>query len=425
MEYPFDLTSLGGTGVVSMPEPRFWRERTALREAQQQIIDAQPNTYLGASTAQYGLEFYPYVSGSGSITPNAVAARSIANDLAILTKQIFGEFPLVSLIDGAVDDYWFVGDLWPDPLLESSPPVNYPTLKFFTRFFDLLKQFDYEYVNSVAYEILEFFHPPEWSQRNYAGNVGISGWVPPSAFIQPTNQDALNFMSRVQVTLLELAVDAGIAPRFQIGEPWWWDGSYSVGAEKNAPCLYDYKTLAMYRAETGNDVPTPFIKNIFDSVAEDQWPYIAWLQAKLGDSTNYIRDRVKITYPEAKATLLFFTPQILSPSSELTRNLNFPIDQWKFPNYDFVQIEDYDWIIDGRLDLVPLTFNAALEILNYPLESIHYFIGFVLLAQDKHIWGTADKAWALAKAKGVQQNYLWSYTQVMRDNVLIKKRKSY
>ena len=47
MTYPFDPKQLNPPGVVPMPEPTFRLERDQIREAQQQIIDAQPNTYFG------------------------------------------------------------------------------------------------------------------------------------------------------------------------------------------------------------------------------------------------------------------------------------------------------------------------------------------------------------------------------------------
>lgn len=422
MDYPFDPSTLVPPGVVPMPEPLYRAERESLREAQLQIIAAQPNTYMGALTNQYSVDGYVFEPGIGSINFNAQTASKIGVDLGKSVKAAFGAWPLVSPLKGGQDDYWFIGQLSPDPVTDMTP-VNHATMEFYYRFFDLLKQYGYEFVNSVAYEILDFFCPPDWKQLNLNGNPAQSGWYPPSSFIQPTCDDALNYVSRVQIQLLNAAIAAGIAPRFQIGEPWWWDGSYSVGAEKNAPCLYDARTMAMYKAETGNDIPLPRIKSIFDPVAENQWPYVDWLCAKLGDSTNYIRDMVKAAVPNAKATLLFFSPQVMSPASELTFRLNFPMPQWKYPNYEFVQIEDYDWLIDGRLDLVPKTFEAATELLEYPITEVHYFIGFVLKAEDKQIWANCDAAIGLALEAGIENMYLWSYTQVMRDSVIFQTPK--
>ena len=420
MTYPFDLAALVVPGVVDIPEPSLRVQREQVRVIQQEVIAEDPYTYFGASTVQYGVENYTYEPGVGTLHFNAATASLIGNDLAVTLWGLYQEFPLVPPITGQPDDYWLIGQLWPDPTDPTSQPVNNATMEFFHRFFALLKERDFEYVNSVAYEILEFFHPPEWQQLNYAGIAGLSGWYPPSAFTQPTNSDAMDYLARVHIQLLTAAVEQGLAPKFQIGEPWWWDGTYSTGVYKNSPCIYDAKTVAMYKAETGLDVPTPYLTDIFQTIDPKHWPYVDWLQMKLGDSTNYIRDKVKAAFPGSKATLLFFSPQVMSPNSELTRRLNFPINEWVYPNYDFVQIEDYDWIIDGRLDLVPLTFQAAIDVLGYPLQVVHYFIGFVLLAEDSYIWKTADDAIGLALQAKIPHMYLWAYSQVMRDSVIFK-----
>lgn len=420
MDYPFDPSTLNPPGVVPMPEPLFREQKEDIRAAQLEIINADPYTHMGALTTQYMLDSYVFEPGIGSIHFNAPTAKLIAQDLAGKTKEVVGAWPLVSPIPGTHDDYWFIGELWPDPATDEEP-VNHATMEFYHRFFELLKANNFAFVNSVAYEILNFFMPPEWKQLNFKGNPALSGWYPPSSFIQPTSFDALNYVSQVQIQVLKAAIAAGIDPRFQIGEPWWWDGSYSTGEEKNAPCLYDARSMAQFTAETGLEVPTPWIKSIFDPVAENQWPYVDWLRTKLGESTNYIRDRVKAAIPEAKATLLFFSPQVMSPLSELTYRLNFPIDEWVYPNYDFVQIEDYDWIIDGRLDLVPKTFEAATKLLKYPIQSVHYFVGFVLLSENDYIWDNCDTAIGMALDAGIQHMYLWSYTQVMRDNVIFSQ----
>lgn len=417
MIYPFDPTTLPTPGATDMPEPYAFAEKMAIREVQAEIIADQADTYLGAHTTQYGIDDYQPSTGFGRLYFSEATSRLVCTDLAESMHAAYGAYPTPSPLKPDPDAYWFIGQLRPDPA-ENLEPVNAATVQFYDRFFELLKFYNYEFVNSVAYEILDFFMPPSWKQLNWKGDPAQSGWFPPSSFIQPTNHEPLDYIARVQIQILQLAVDRGIAPRFQIGEPWWWDGSYNTGAGKNAPCLYDPLTMAMYEAETGNAVPTPWITNIFDPVDEAQWPYVDWLCGKLGASTNYIRDAVKVAFPDALATLLFFTPQIMSPSSELTGRLNFPTTYWQTPNYDFVQIEDYDWIIDGRLDLVPLTFDAATERLGYPRDVVHYFVGFILNAWDYQIWPWIDKAIRMAKDAGMLNIYIWSYTQAMRDSIV-------
>lgn len=409
--------------VVPMPEATLQAQQNLIRQMQAQLVAEMDDVYLGANTTQYGPDAYTFEPGLGQIHFKPATCQEITKDLGETLISVVGDYPLVPPVKPDRNAYEFVGRLGLDPVNEPEP-VNWPTMEFFRRFLALLHERQFKYVNSVAYEILDFFCPEEWKQRNWLGLPAQSGWYPPSSFIQPSNVEPLDYIAKVQAQILREAVALGMVPYFQIGEPWWWDGSYNNGEGKNAPCLYDEYTMAMYKAETGNDVPMPMIKSIFDPVAENQWPYVDWLRMKLGESTNYIRDKVKDEFPNAQATLLFFSPQVMSPASDLTFRLNFPMDQWVFPNYEFVQIEDYDWIIEGRLDLVPLTFQAATELLGYPLDVVHYFIGFNLLpATAQTIWANTDKAWALAQEAGIKIIYPWSYTQVVRDGVYYARPK--
>lgn len=422
MDYPFDPNDLVPPATVMEPEPNAYTIMVDLRNAQTAVINDEARTVLGAPTSQYPIEAYTFDEEYGSQTLNIDALIEVADPLAQALKAIIGDWPIVSALKPDPDAYWFIGQLWPDPE-NTTTPVNHATMAFMSQFFEKLAQYGYTFVESVAYEILNFFMPENWKQRNYNGNPALSGWVPPSCFIRPTSDAALNYLANVQKQVIREALAKGVVTKFQIGEPWWWDGSYSTTPEdKFAPCIYDEYTRAQYTLETGKPVPTPWITNIFDPLTPENEEYAYWLQEKLGASTNRIRDLVwaEFNTPDRHidATLLFFTPQIMSPASELTNIMNFPVDHWKRPNYDFVQIEDYDWIIDGRLDLVPLTFDAAQVKLDYPREVVHYFTGFILNAWDYHIWPWIDKAIRMAKDANMPYIYVWSYTQAMRDSVV-------
>lgn len=417
-KYPFNPETLPVPGMVDQPQPVAFGNKIAVREMQAQLIAENDWVHMGAPTAQYGYQQYRLEPGLGYIHFSQATARLIGADLARGVQGWYGAFPVRFQLNKGPDDYYFIGQLYPSNPDSLDPPVNKATMDWYRRFFKLLSERDFEFINSVAYEILDFFMPEAWKQRTWDGQPAQSGWYPPSSFIQPTNQDAIHYISQVQIQIIQEMVNVGMVPRFQIGEPWWWDGSYNNGTSRNSPCIYDAKTLELYHAQTGNYAPTPWIKNIFEPLDPVQYPFVDWLCDKLGESTNQMRDNVQAEFPNALATLLFFTPQIMSPSSELTKRLNFPVEYWKSPNYQFVQIEDYDWIIDGKLDLVPLTFDAAFERLGYPRAVVHYFVGFILKAQDYHIWPWIDKAIRMAKEANMPYIYVWSYTQAMRDSIL-------
>jgi hypothetical protein len=317
---------------------------------------------------------------------------------------------------------------------DAAQPLNLPTQKWCESLFALMVPLGYKFVWSTSYEILSSYMPDDWCQRDYLQRRGLSGWVPPSAFVIPAYLDGpVDYLARVIKHGLSLMAAAGMELHFQIGEPWWWDGSYSNGA----PAIYDPYTQAKYTAETGNAVPLPLIHDYRDDYTGRE-PYLEWLGVKLGQSTNYIRDNVKTAYPGSLATLLFFSPQIFAgvqtgagglpiPGSDPTNNgllsiINFPVDEWKWPNYDFMQIEDYDWIIRSELEKLPLTRQAAVDILEYPIDVVHYFVGFVLLPRETWIWPNMNIAVRDAILAGLSHVAVWAYPQVIRDGIVYDDR---
>lgn len=297
---------------------------------------------------------------------------------------------------------------------DAAEPLNYPTEVWCRNFFSQMQAYGYTFIWSTSYEILNTYCPDEWKQRDAYGSPALSGWSPPSSFLIPTFMPAMDYLARTIKHGMKLLDESGISHlMFQIGEPWWWDGSYTNGA----PCIYDEYTKALYKTETGNDVPTPYYTNYKQPITDDQRPYLEWLGVKLGQSTNYIRDAVKAAYPASDGTLLFFTPQIMNPASEMLPIINFPESEWVYPNYDFVQIEDYDWIINGQLDLLPLTLEAATVKLGYPLDVVHYFVGFVNTARETWVWPNVNIATREAILNEIPNIYVWAYPQVIRDGI--------
>lgn len=298
---------------------------------------------------------------------------------------------------------------------DAALPLNYPTQRFCEELFRLAQVYNYAFVWSTSYEILDSYMPDEWKQRDANGQVALSGWAPPSSFFIPTNPECTSYMARVINHGMALIAASGITNlMFQIGEPWWWDGSYTNGA----PCIYDNFTMSLYTAETGLAVPTPFFHNYLEAIPPTHRPYLEWLGDKLGQSTNAIRNEVKAAHPTSKGTLLFFTPQIMNPSAEMLTIINFPKSYWVYPNYEFVQIEDYDWIIDGHLDRMQLTLDAAVVVLGYPLSVVHYFLGFVNSTREKWVWPNINVVTRDAKAANIPNIYIWAYPQIIRDGIL-------
>jgi uncharacterized phage protein (TIGR02218 family) len=299
----------------------------------------------------------------------------------------------------------------------AKPKLNAPTEQWLDDFFARLHAKGFTIIVSVSFEILAQFMPTPWKQRDANGNEAQTGWEPPSSLIAPTNTDGRAYLR--DVFLATLARLPGGAPiHFQIGEPWWWDGSYGT----NAPHIYDAITEAAYVSATGQAVPTPRLTSIYGQPAPAQLPYLQWCRDQLGAVTNWLVAQVKATHPTATTYLLVFTPQILRGDAPMLRTLNFPEAAWQHPAFDVLQIEDYDKIVEGDYAFTDLTWELATTVLQYPKDQIDYFAGFNLLPSTTWIWFNTDKAIWRAFNEAPKDVYVWSREQVMRDGWLFDEQ---
>lgn len=305
--------------------------------------------------------------------------------------------------------------IWDDAagrlLVDDSAPVSGPARAWFADLFARLVARGFNVIISQSYEILSDVCPDAWQQRDHAGAGARTGWSPPSTLIAPTHTDALGYLEAVALWLCGALAWAGGQVRYQVGEPWWWDGSFTAGG----PCIYDATTTALYTSETGQPVPTPYIQSAGEPVGV-HGPYLDWLSAKLGASTLHLRDAIKAAYDGAQCLVLVFTPQILTPSSPLLARLNFPVASWVYPAWDVLQLEDYDWITANEWDLHGLTLTAGTQALGYPVGAIHYFAGFNLLPETAgEIWPRITQAASEAFGWGIAEVWVWARPQVWRD----------
>ncbi|NJM51591.1 MAG: DUF2163 domain-containing protein [Sphingomonadales bacterium] len=211
---------------------------------------------------------------------------------------------------------------------------------------------------------------------------------------------------------------ADAAVHAQIGEPWWWDGSYST----NAPHIYDAITEAAYVTATGLPVPSPRHTSILETPTTAQRHYLEWCRDQLGAVTAWLIAQIKISYPSVTTYLLIFTPQILRGETPMLRTLNFPEADWKFPAFDVLQIEDYDRVVLGDYAFTDLTWELALNVLDYPIKQVHYFAGFNLLPETTWIWFNTDIAIYRAFQRNPLEVFVWSREQVMRDGWLFDRQ---
>lgn len=330
----------------------------------------------------------------------------------------------------------------------ASTPLNTPTVAWCQSLFAELYSLGLGFIWSTSLEILLSAMPDDWAQKDYLGDLAASGYTPPTSFLSIGNTQTSDYIISVISQGLSLMQSAGLALKFQLGEFWSWDGSYSNGR----PCIYDYQLKLAYFNETGNYAPqdpispainTSAIYNIYQTLTPAQTAYATWVGDKLGRYTKHISDTIKSTYTSAQSCLLFFSPQIFATNSVLLPLLNFPSSYWKYSSgtYDFMQIEDYDWIIAGQIARLQLTLQAATgtgtlpngrDELGYPSNLVHYFVGFVFGNNENpplgspagtvaalSVWDYCSIALQLAQTAGLTHLYIWAYPQVIRDGIVI------
>lgn len=295
----------------------------------------------------------------------------------------------------------------------AAPAINSATRAWHRDFFARLKQLRITLVLSLSFELLAQDAPWEWAQRDHAGNQALTGWSPPSTVLSPTNNAAMGWLERVLDAFGDLMVEAGLSPVFQLGEPWWWVSL----AGARPPHFYDSATMQAYRAETGRSVPAKHV-SAEETPNADQVHYLDWLGAKLGSATHRLRDHVKARYPGAQVTLLFFTPQVLDDRAPMLRRTNFPVSHWAYPAFDFMQVEDYDHVIAGDWLAHQRGLDTVINELGYPMETTHYFGGFVLNPKASVIWKNMERALIDTRKRGFGERAIWAYTQLIRDGVV-------
>jgi uncharacterized protein (TIGR02217 family) len=291
-------------------------------------------------------------------------------------------------------------------LLDPTRTLNSAALAWHQEFARAAKAHEYDVIWSISYEILDMFCPEAWKQRASDGAQALTAWVPPSTLISPASGDAVAFLENVAAEFVAIAEAAGLQAQVQIGEPWWWvrtDG---------AICLYDDAAKA---ALGGNPVP---IGNVRATLTADQLQLLDEAGALLAASTSSIRDAVKAASPSAKTLVLVYLPTVLDPAAPELRRANLPT-AWASPAFDVVQIEDYEWVTSGRINV---RANAYAEIdsrLGYLTSQQHYFAGFVADPSEREQWRSIVSSALEGRARGSAEVFIWALPQVLRDGITL------
>ncbi|MES2303824.1 MAG: DUF2460 domain-containing protein, partial [Pseudomonadota bacterium] len=289
-----------------------------------------------------------------------------------------------------------------DPAL---PAMNAAALAWHRAFLAEAKAMGHTVIASQSYELLAQHCPASWQQRAWNGEAGRTGWSPPSALLSPASAQAMAWVRKVALAVVELLTEAGLPVRYQVGEPWWW-----VTQDRRI-CIYDDAAKA---ALGGNPVN---IADLGASLTTAQKALLDAAGALLAQSTANLMVAVKSAAGAngAETLLLAFLPTVLDPSMPEARRANLPVE-WASPAFDTLQFEDYDWVTAGKNALRSQGRAIAEARLGYPRERQHYLSGFVLDAANAVAeWQRIDAAASAAVALGVAETFIWAQPQVSRD----------
>ncbi|RYY46818.1 MAG: TIGR02217 family protein, partial [Sphingomonadales bacterium] len=260
--------------------------------------------------------------------------------------------------------------------------INAACAAWHSDFAERAQALDYRVIWSLSYELLDQHCWGDWKQRAADGSPALTGWEPPSTLLSPAHSGAMAYLRAVALAFCGIADAAGLAVKFQIGEPWWWtlpDGSL---------CVHD--------AAVGEGDPG------------------AWL----ADSTLDLRDAVKGAHPGAEVLLLVYLPTV-----ERNPEVNMPLG-WAAPAFDVLQLEDYDWAAAGNQAASARGLALAEARLGYAAADQHYLSGFVLAPEDKASWLHIDAAAEAARQRGVAEAFVWALPQVIRDGFVHFEQES-
>lgn len=286
--------------------------------------------------------------------------------------------------------------------------INAPCAAWHTGFAAECAGAGLEPIWSLSYELFDAYCPADWKQRDADGAAALTGWVPPSTLLSPANGAAMGYLALVARAFVGIARDAGLAVKFQVGEPWWW---LNAGGKI---CAYDTAASAALGAAS---VAIADVRGTLDAA---QRAMLDALGVLLADSTAALVTAARDEAGTAAfaSHLLVYLPTVLDPEMPEVRRANVPTG-WAAPAFDVLQLEDYDWVTGGRGAETAGGRDAMALRLGYPVDAQHYFAGFVLKPEDRAQWAAIADAADRAQRAGVARAFFWALPQVARDGFVM------
>lgn len=281
--------------------------------------------------------------------------------------------------------------------------LNAPCSAWHADFAARSRQLGYRLLISLSYELFDAHCYNDWKQRAWNGDPALTGYTPPSVLLSPAHAGAMGYLQAVARAFVFIMASAGHAPRFQVGEPWWWvlpDGR---------PCLYDAASRA---ALGGSPVEIPTVRT--GALNAAQKALLDAAGALLAASTAALVGAVRADQPGCETLVLVYLPTVLDPAAPEVRRANVPIG-WASPAFDILQLEDYEWVTGGNTAASAAGAALMTARLKYPVARQNYFSGFVQAPADVAQWTLIEAAARTAKARGVAEISIWALSQITRD----------
>ncbi|EPR16548.1 hypothetical protein M527_20945 [Sphingobium indicum IP26] len=281
--------------------------------------------------------------------------------------------------------------------------LNAPCAAWHADFAQRAKALGLGVIWSLSYELFDAHCWNDWKQRAEDGSPALTGWSPPSTLLSPAHDGAMSYLRLVAGAFVSIGLTAGLEIRFQVGEPWWW-----VMPADGRICLYDDAARAAFGAALVS------IPDVRGTLSAGQKALLDRAGEVLAASTAALCAWVKGVAPGAVTHLLAYLPTVLDPLAPEAKRANMPVG-WASPAFDVLQLEDYDWVTQGRDRLTARGVELAVERLGYPVEAQHYLSGFVLRGEDAAQWREIAAAADAAMRRGTAATFIWALPQVARD----------
>ena len=294
-------------------------------------------------------------------------------------------------------------------VVKTGYPFNCAFEEWYSNYLERLNDIDVDVINSISMESVDA--PESWWQRAWDDTPATTNWTPVPHLLSFVNYDVKMFYQSYVRNLARLSVEQGLLPQIQLGEPWWW---YIDTGSSLVPCFYDSATRYQFMVENGYPI---YEFHTCNESIEGHEDVLYWLRDKNGEFALFLRDSVKEIYPSAQFSVLFFPPSVMDKNRVpmMMSIVNFPKDQWKYPNLDFFMLEDYDYLIENKMDKHNDALTFVQKNLGYPENKIQYFSGFVLNSQYEDVWNNINQALNDGFNQGFAETYVWAYAQVKRD----------